>query len=533
MYRSWILFVLTLLVATAAVAESFVPRALAPEHGVTVLSRSEAERLVGRQLMSEPASSAVYGEVHLYGRFPFVEARWVHVTSDARWQRLVYGEPGGAPQAFGKGGTAAGEFVEPRGVAFAPDGRLFVVDRALGRLNVLRVELQEAGPKLRYVTHLDGLVQPMDVAVHDGGTPQDASDDRVFVVEAGAHKVSLFAIDDDKPSKLSEFGSRGPAEGEFLYPRAVAVGRRAGANVDDVYVADAGSHRVVRLELRGARLEWRETLELPMEATSIDVDHHGNLLMALRRHDDVWKVSPQLERLAAFSEEAHTLAAPRDVAVPFAWVHDHREAGSTPSWRGQGSAFVLEEWNAKSGVRMIDLGVEIRSLRQTGAGLEVRLTDNAAATLEIQMTSGQRKTQSLGTLPAGTQTIDVQDIEGAARVRLTAASTYDTGHDDEHTLELQAVSARRVELRQNVPNPFNPRTTIRFDLPLAGRAVLDIFDVKGRRIQRVLERTLPAGSHSVVWDGRDAHGRSVSSGVYFYRLKALDTSEVRKMVLAQ
>ena len=65
MYRPWVLFVLTVLVANVAMAESFVPRAMAPEHGVNVLSRGEAERLVGRQLMSEPASSAVYGEVQV------------------------------------------------------------------------------------------------------------------------------------------------------------------------------------------------------------------------------------------------------------------------------------------------------------------------------------------------------------------------------------------------------------------------------------------------------------------------------------
>ena len=128
----------------------------------------------------------------------------------------------------------------------------------------------------------------------------------------------------------------------------------------------------MRLKLTGATLEWDESLDLPMEATSIDTDHHGNLLLALRRQNDVWKVSPSLERLATFSDESHTLVAPRDVAVPYAWVHDHRDANAVPVWRGQGSALVLEEWNDATGVRLVDLGVEIRSLRQSAGGLEVR-----------------------------------------------------------------------------------------------------------------------------------------------------------------
>ncbi len=502
MYRPWILIALTALVADVAAAESFVPRALAPEHGVNVLTRGEAERLVGRKLMSEPASSAVFGEVHLYDGFPYVEARWVHVTSDARWQRLLYGEPGEAPRAFGKGGSAPGEFVEPHGVAFAPDGRLFVVDRALGRLNVLKLELLENGPQLRFLRHVDGLVQPMDVTVHDGGTPADARDDRVLVVESGAHRVSLFAMDDDQPTKLAEFGSQGPGRDEFLFPRAIAVGRRDGANVDEVYVADAGSHRVVRLNLNGSSLVWDAALDLPMEATSIDTDHHGNLLLALRRENDVWKVSPELEPLAAFSDASHELAAPRDVAVPFAWVHDHRGAEKAPAWRGQGSALVLEAWQERSGVRLVDLGVEIRSLRRGPSGLEVRLTDAARATLDVRHTNGQRKTHNLGTLPAGSHTLEVDDLETAQSVRFIAASLYDSGHDDERSLELQAVAVSRVALHQNYPNPFNPTTTIAFDLPAAGRAIVDVFDVKGRRVQRVFEGTLPAGAHTVATSRR-------------------------------
>jgi hypothetical protein len=125
--RSPALFFTLLVVASAtAEASSFVPREVAPEVGVTILNRVEAQRLVGRTLLDEPAASAVYGEVHLYSGYPYVEAHYVHVTSDAGWKRLLYGAPGDAPRAFGRAGSGAGEFGEPRGLAFAPDGRLFV-----------------------------------------------------------------------------------------------------------------------------------------------------------------------------------------------------------------------------------------------------------------------------------------------------------------------------------------------------------------------------------------------------------------------
>jgi subtilisin family serine protease len=74
-------------------------------------------------------------------------------------------------------------------------------------------------------------------------------------------------------------------------------------------------------------------------------------------------------------------------------------------------------------------------------------------------------------------------------------------------------------LRPNAPNPFNPSTRIPFDMPSSGRATIRIFGVGGRL---VLERplgALPAGRHSWRWDGRDAAGRGVASGVYIYRLE--------------
>jgi hypothetical protein len=95
-------WIATVVVAAAATVQAgtFVPAPLAPEVGVTVLNRSEAERLVGRTLLDEPAASAVYGDVHLYSVFPYVQARYVHVTSDAGWKRLLYGTPGDAPRAY-------------------------------------------------------------------------------------------------------------------------------------------------------------------------------------------------------------------------------------------------------------------------------------------------------------------------------------------------------------------------------------------------------------------------------------------------
>jgi hypothetical protein len=89
-------------------------------------------------------------------------------------------------------------------------------------------------------------------------------------------------------------------------------------------------------------------------------------------------------------------------------------------------------------------------------------------------------------------------------------------------------------LYQNVPNPFNPTTTIRYDLPSASPVTLVIYDVSGRRV-RVLKRGVmeAAGRRTVVWDGTGDEGARVASGVYFYRLEAGSYTNTRRMVLIQ
>lgn len=93
--------------------------------------------------------------------------------------------------------------------------------------------------------------------------------------------------------------------------------------------------------------------------------------------------------------------------------------------------------------------------------------------------------------------------------------------------------ATGVRLRANVPNPFNPMTTIRFDLHRTGPVALDVYDLRGRHVRRLAEGRQESGSYAVVWDGRDANGRAVASGTYLYQLRAGATSQVRRMLLVR
>jgi len=121
---------------------------------------------------------------------------------------------------------------------------------------------------------------------------------------------------------------------------------------------------------------------------------------------------------------------------------------------------------------------------------------------------------------------DVSRLPEAARLVLLTHGRY---------FQPGAATTRAVpktySLGQNRPNPFNPETAIEFGLPTPSHATLRVYTVSGRLVRTVIDRALPAGFHTVRWEGRDEQGRSAASGVYFYELRAGAFMDRRRMVL--
>ncbi len=86
-------------------------------------------------------------------------------------------------------------------------------------------------------------------------------------------------------------------------------------------------------------------------------------------------------------------------------------------------------------------------------------------------------------------------------------------------------------LEKNYPNPFNPSTTISFSIPSDMSCKLDVYNIRGQKVKTLLNENMMAGRHSIVWDGVDDNGRSVSSGVYFYRLATPNRNQTYKMLM--
>ncbi len=127
---------------------------------------------------------------------------------------------------------------------------------------------------------------------------------------------------------------------------------------------------------------------------------------------------------------------------------------------------------------------------------------------------------------------DVYDVGVDIQPSGTQTVTIDLGSTVVEEGSAQPVP-RTLALGWNYPNPFNPATNLRFDLPEAARVDVTVFDSRGREVRTLLDAPLAAGRHTVGWNGEDRDGNAAPSGIYLVRLRAGGEVRTRKIVLAR
>ena len=88
-------------------------------------------------------------------------------------------------------------------------------------------------------------------------------------------------------------------------------------------------------------------------------------------------------------------------------------------------------------------------------------------------------------------------------------------------------------LKQNYPNPFSRRTIIEYEMGQTGHALVQVFDLLGRRVATLVNADMPSGVHQIEWDGRTDNGAVAASGVYFYRMQVAGAQKTRSMVVVR
>ena len=110
------------------------------------------------------------------------------------------------------------------------------------------------------------------------------------------------------------------------------------------------------------------------------------------------------------------------------------------------------------------------------------------------------------------------------------------GAETERGAEVEVVfsgTPTRFTMHRSYPNPFNPMTTVKFELPKPGHAKLTVYDLSGRLVRTLVDENLPASVHQRQWDGTDDHGRRVASGTYYFRLVSDGHTAVQKAMLVK
>jgi hypothetical protein len=172
------------------------------------------------------------------------------------------------------------------------------------------------------------------------------------------------------------------------------------------------------------------------------------------------------------------------------------------------------------------------------------LTESESWSFTVQPGESRAIELSFGGLADIPETYDVilTDVEGRAKQNLRTEAVYRFIASEDRHFELTvtpkatgpaALLPTKYELYQNLPNPFNPQTLIKYDLPEAANVRLEVFNILGQKVTTLVDRHEAAGPKSALWDGTDAAGNKVSSGIYLYKIIAGDYKAAKKMMLVK
>jgi|GEM_PF-2981985 len=416
-------------------------RDVSEELGITKVTQAVTRNKLNRQLFQNPYAGVLFSSVALLENAPFVTARYVQLVTDPGWNRIVYGDYDGWIKAYGQKGAGPEGLNGPHGIDRDANGFVYVADTGNNRIVVLRLEGNGAGTQLSYEFSFGSgqLNLPYDVAWDDSGTPFDASDDIIWVADTGNDRLLGYVITGETAAVRFSYGASGKAAGSFFQPKAIAVARFDGLSDGQIYVADTGNRRLVKLAVTENNLSWMTTYAGGEESqfSSLDVDHWGNVYSTDRSYQRVMKLSANLEPISLLQADDGELVDPVNFSVVFGRVYT--ESDDSERWAGYDQAFCMEKWAETSGAARFHLGLSVQNfnvdLSQNLAHLRctAKVTDHAKLNMIVLDSEGNAVRQvPVGWVLPGEESItwdrttdSGSQIEGGYyQLQLSAKSSY-------------------------------------------------------------------------------------------------------------
>jgi hypothetical protein len=165
-----------------------------------------------------------------------------------------------------------------------------------------------------------------------------------------------------------------------------------------------------------------------------------------------------------------------------------------------------------------------------GASVELVAGETSVSATSVEWVGSDLLRADFGAMVMGPDVYDLRIVNPGGGTAVVPAAIEVTGTTSGAG---PARSPRSVALGDAFPNPFAVAARIPFELPARARATIEVFDLRGARVRRLVDRDLPRGAHIAHWDGRDDDGDILPSGIYFVRLRAGGVADARKLVLAR
>jgi hypothetical protein len=167
---------------------------------------------------------------------------------------------------------------------------------------------------------------------------------------------------------------------------------------------------------------------------------------------------------------------------------------------------LISRFDAQAAAFGVDLSWEIHDASELERFRIVRRSDGTARPVETDIAANRRSFHD-------------DNVTSGARYEYQLITIDHAGDEVASAPVVVTIPTAAVALLPNVPNPFNPTTTLRFVVPTQGQVTLAIYDVAGRHVTTLVDGVRNAGMNAIEWNGTDTRGNPVASGVYVSRLK--------------
>jgi flagellar hook assembly protein FlgD len=365
-------------------------------------------------------------------------------ASDPAWNRILFGQNGDYVNQFRN--DANGGLSGPLGLDVSPQGTVFVADGFSLRFVVLSFDAASRALSFLASGERAGVTgMPVDIAWDGLLGPLAGSNAFFYVLDHVGH-VSYWRWTPPSTATFQwVYGSPGTGTGQFTTPRGVCVGHAlstAGGTVftSDLYVADAGNHRLIWLRRGTSGATWQRAVTLDLGGVPADcsVDNFGNVYVVDEQNSRILKYTASLEFLASYgtygrgATNLNTFSHPHAIHV----VYGRRLLNGQPNYYGEGRIITAEDWTDSSGATEHWLGVRVIQAigwgGPFGASVDYRITDHATVAIDVLRGGLLYKNVSVTFNPAGSASgfWDATDPSGnpapagTYQLRVTATSAY-------------------------------------------------------------------------------------------------------------